>query len=242
MHVVLDRFAVTFPGFRFEPLSTTIEPGERIALLGANGAGKSTLMRALAGLHESYEGFITIGGAELRALLPHYRSGIGLLPEKVVGTPAMTVSERLEFTGTFHHEWDPAYASSLVSELELAGDARVGTLSRGMSLKLSFVAAEAHRPWLLLLDEPTSGLDPVIRRTFFSVLRRSLDAGPRRTLVFSTHLLEDVHEFADRIWVLRDGRMTTDTTVAELRRQGGSDSLSAALMRAIDAPGAPGPQ
>lgn len=237
--ITLDGFAITFPRFRFHPLHCTIAAGDRIALLGANGAGKSTLMRALAGLLAGYEGSILIDSTELRARLPRHRQRVGFLPERVLGTPDLTVGERLDFLAAFHPEWDTAYADALLAELELDRDARVGTLSKGMALKFSFVAAEAHRPWLLLLDEPTSGLDPVIRRRFLALLRRSLEIAPHRTLMFSTHILEDVEEFAERIWVLSDGRMTTDSPLSELRARGNEGPLSSELLNAIDQPQAP---
>lgn len=229
----LEDFAVVFPGFRLGPLSLEVPPGERIALLGANGAGKSTLLRALAGLLPGYGGAIRVDGEELRGLLPDYRRTVGLLPEKVVGTPRMTVEERLDLIATFQPTWDRAYAETLLSELDLSGDARVGTLSKGMALKCSFVATEAYRPALLLLDEPTSGLDPVIRRTFLALLRRVLDADPRRTLIVSTHILEDVEAFAERVWVLREGRMTGNMSVSALRALVGDGALSPALYDAI---------
>jgi len=234
--IALDGFGVTFPTFRFAPLTLTVAPGDRIALLGANGAGKSTLMRALGGFLPQYEGSIQVDGAEVRDLLPGYRRRVGLLPEKLIGTPSATVAERLDFLAAFHPSWDSTYAAELLSALELSASARIGTLSKGMALKFSFVAAEAFRPPILLLDEPTSGLDPVVRRIFLSLLREILGRVPARTLLFSTHILEDVEAFAERVWVLRAGSMVEDISISRLRSQAGGGGLSSVLCEAIEQP------
>lgn len=234
--ITVDAFSITFPNFRFEPLTLAVAPGDRIALLGPNGAGKSTLIRALGGRLPHYEGSIRVDGAEVRELLPEYRRRVGLLPEELIGTPSAKVGERLALLAAFHPSWDPEYAAELLSALELSADAHIGALSKGMKLKFSFVAAEAYRPPILLLDEPTSGLDPVVRRTFLALLREILDREPQRTLLFSTHILEDVDAFADRVWVLRNGRMTEDASVSDLHSRSGDGGLSSILYDAIDQP------
>lgn len=235
--IELDRFSVEFREFRFAPLSLRVTPGARIALLGANGAGKSTLLRALGGRFPDYGGQIRIEGTELCRMLLDYRTRVGFLPEEVTGTPDATVHERFSLLSAFHPSWDEDYAARLLDRLELSGDARMGTLSKGMGLKYSFIAAEAYRPPILLLDEPTSGLDPIVRREFLALLGEILDEGPERTLIVSTHLLEDVEAFADRVWVLRDGRMVEDTTMAELDPHGSEHGLSSILYDVLDRPG-----
>lgn len=233
MQIELVRFSVRFPTFHFEPLTLSVGPGSRIALLGPNGAGKSTLLRALAGRFPHYQGSVRFRGAEVRDLLPGYRVQVGFLPENLIGTPGATVRDRLELHSAFFPSWDQGYAEDLLSKLDLSEDAPVGALSKGMALKFSFVAAEAYRPPLLLLDEPTSGLDPVVRRTFLTLLREILDEDPDRTLVFSTHLLEDVEAFAEHVWILRSGRMIRNARVAEMvSRDGGG--LPSVLYEALD--------
>jgi ABC-2 type transport system ATP-binding protein len=234
--IILDGFSVDYPDFHFAPLDLAVGSGERIALLGPNGAGKSTLMRAIGGCLPGYRGSIRADDTEVRELLPGYRRNVGLLPEDLTGTPSATVGERLALIAAFHPSWDSAYERELLSALDLSVDAPVGGLSKGMKLKFSFVAAEAYRPPILLLDEPTSGLDPVVRRTFLALLDRILAEGPERTLIFSTHILEDVKAFAARVWVLHDGRMVENATVAEILSRGGGDDLSAVLYDAIDPP------
>ncbi|TVR66858.1 MAG: ABC transporter ATP-binding protein [Gemmatimonadales bacterium] len=234
--IELDRFSVEFPGFLFKPLSLCVEPGARIALLGANGAGKSTLLRALGGRLPDYRGKILLGGTELRERLLEHRTQVGLLPEKITGTPDETVSGRLSLISALYPSWDPEYAARLLARLDLSGDAGMATLSKGMGLKYSFVAAEAYRPPILLLDEPTSGLDPVVRREFLALLGEVMDHGLARTLIVSTHLLEDVEAFADRVWVLRDGRMVEDTPLAALDPRGSKHGLSQILYDVLDRP------
>ena len=236
LSITLERLAVRFRSFSLEPLTMELPAGSRIALLGHNGAGKSTLMRALAGILPAYEGSLRVGGCEVRDLVPEYRRRVGLLPEKVTGTPEATVGERLQFLAALHPEWDEEYAAELMSRLSLSPGAHVGTLSKGMALKLSFVAAEAYRPPLLLLDEPTSGLDPVVRREFLTLLQEILDRDSAPTVVYSTHLLEDVEVFAHRVLVLRSGRLVRDELLSELRRRGGPGGLSTVLFQAVAPP------
>lgn len=214
-------FRVDFPGFTLGPLDFSIEPGERVALVGHNGAGKSTAMAVLAGRPNVYGGSLTFGGTELRDAVPGVRARIGLLPERLAAFGWMTVGEHLRLLAALQPRWDSAYAESLRVRLELPAEAPVGTLSRGMSLKLAFISAESFRPGLLLLDEPTSGLDPGMRETLIESVLEAAPPGSRRTVVFSTHLLEDVHLLAERVLVLQGGSLVADRPTKALRSAGG---------------------
>jgi ABC-2 type transport system ATP-binding protein len=214
--VSVRNLSIVYEGFTLQPLSFDLYPGERVALVGPNGAGKSTLLRSLAGLNSSFGGEILFGGADLVRALPGARARIGLLPETLRGFGWMTVGEHLAFLSSFYPTWDATYSQSLLGRLGLPASAKVGTLSKGMQVKLAFIAAESFRPPVLLLDEPTSGLDPVVRREFIDVVRATLAAGPERLVLFSTHILEDVEWMADRVLVIDGGRLKADTTVGEL--------------------------
>ena len=225
----LDRFEVRFPRFHLRPISLSIRPGERVALVGPNGAGKSTTMKAMAGRLPGHEGTVLFRGRDMRELLPLVRSEIGFMPETLLSYGWLRVAEHLDFLATFYPSWDRGYAESLAERLRLPlGDA-VGTLSKGTRLKLSFVAAEAFHPPVLLLDEPTSGLDPVVRREVIDTIAERFPAGCRRLVVFSTHLLEDVEWLADRVVVLVEGALRADASVEDLRRDRPGEALSRIL-------------
>lgn len=222
-------FRVDYPGFTLGPLDFTVSRGERVALVGHNGAGKSTAMRALSGRPLPYGGSLAVDGREVRDSVPEIRARIGLLPERLAAFDWMTVAEHLALLAAVHPHWDPDYAERLRARLDLPADARVGTLSRGMMLKLSFISAESYRPPLLLLDEPTAGLDPGMRDELLDLVLEAAPPGLGRAVIFSTHLLEDVHLLADRVLVLRKGTLVADRSVEDLGGPPGGRGAGASL-------------
>jgi ABC-2 type transport system ATP-binding protein len=237
--IELRDFAVRYPLFQLHPLDLTLAAGERIALVGPNGAGKTTVLRALSGRLPEYTGEVLFAGREARTLLPGLRESVGIMPDRVPGFTWMTVRQHLEFLARFYTGWDREYERELVDRLELPYAARLGRLSRGMQAKLAFIAAESFRPPVLLLDEPTSGLDPLMRRLLIDAVRESLARDAGRLVVFSTHILEDVEWLAERVLVLRDGRLRADRPAATLVLDG---SLSQNLYKLLEPQPAPGPR
>jgi ABC-2 type transport system ATP-binding protein len=231
--IALRRFSVTYPSFTLAPLSLEFAPGERIAFVGPNGSGKTTTLRALAGRLPDYDGSILLDGQDLRTLLPLGRRQIGLLPETLGGYGWMTVREHLAFLRDFYPGWDTGYAARLADQLHVPLDQTIGRLSKGTKVKVSFIAAEAYRPPLLLLDEPTSGLDPEIRGELIGAIVSSVEVRPERVVVFSTHLLEDVEAIAGRVLLLVDGTLRRDATVSELRASQPGASLAQILYSAL---------
>jgi ABC-2 type transport system ATP-binding protein len=235
--IELEHFRVVFDGFSLGPLSLSIGVGERVALVGPNGAGKSTTLRALCGLLPGgYQGSMRVGGEEVAEVGPVVRRTVGLLPERLAGFGWMTVREHLDFLGSFHPDWDGGYAAELVDRLQLPLGTKLANLSKGMQVKLSLVAAESFRPTVLLLDEPTSGIDPLMRHDLLALLRACAPPGGARTILFSSHLLEDVDAVSDRVLLLRDGRLFGDTTVTELRTASGDAPISEELVRRLREP------
>jgi ABC-2 type transport system ATP-binding protein len=235
--IELRRFSVRYPRFTLGPLDLQIDPGERVAVLGANGAGKSTTLRAVAGRLPNYAGSATWRGEQLTTLVPRYRDSVGYVPEKLTGFAWLTVAERLRFLSQFYSGWDTEYAATLVATLRLDPQAKVGALSKGMELKLSLVAAEAHRPRILILDEPTSGLDPIVRGEMLTVIGDSLERDAERLVLFSTHILEDVEVLARRIVVLRAGSIVDDQPLDIFRTRAATGPLTRALYDSLLAEG-----
>lgn len=227
--VRLRKFSVRYPNFHLEPLDLHFRAGERIAVVGANGAGKSTTLKAIAGRSRQYDGTVEIGGREVRSHLPGIREEIGFLPERLLGFGWMSVAEHLKFLSNFFPTWDDDYARSLLGRLELPPDSKVGTLSKGMAVKLSLVAAEAPRPPVLILDEPTSGIDPLMRSELLAVIKEAVPRGHDRLVLFSSHILEDVEQIADRVVLLRQGKLIGDASVADLRDRDADTPLSRLL-------------
>lgn len=232
--VRLRGFSVRYSNFFLEPVDLSIDPGERVAVVGANGAGKSTTLKAIAGRLRDYEGRVELGRDDIRSQLPEIRARIGFLPEKLLGFGWMTVGEHLSFLSAFYPTWDQEYAEALLERLELPSSSKVGTLSKGMAVKLSLVGAEAYRPPVLILDEPTSAVDPVMRRELLRIIDECAPGGGDRLVVFSSHILEDVEFIAERVVLMRRGRILDDTTTAELRARHPDAPLSQVLLKALE--------
>ncbi len=234
--LALRRFSVSYTSFTLAPLSIEVVPGERIAVIGPNGSGKTTTLRAIAGRLHSYNGTILLDGVDLRTLLPLGRRKIGLLPEALAGYGWMSVRDHLDLLRQFYPEWDTEYAMQLAERLHVPLDQSIGALSKGSRVKVSFIAAESYRPPVLILDEPTSGLDPQVRIELIDSILEAADRESGRTILFSTHLLEDVEHIADRILMLVDGHLRLDSSVADLRDAHGGASLSKILYAALALP------
>ncbi len=234
LEIELRDLSVEYPLFELKPLSLSFRSGERVALVGANGAGKTTVLKALAGTLRSYRGEVLFGGVDARTLLPGLRNHVGVMPERLLGFGWMTVRQHFELLARLYDHWDREYEAELVDRLEIAEAGRLGTLSKGNRAKVAFVSAEAFRPRVLLLDEPTSGLDPVVRRHFIEVVVETFNKGSGRLVLFSSHILEDVEWLAERVLVLRDGRLASDASVQDLCSAG--TNLAAALYALLDCP------
>lgn len=215
--IVLSDFRVDFPNFSMGPIELDVRAGERLALIGANGAGKSTTLNAIAGRLTEYRGRVEVGGEEVVAQAHRVRESVGLLPERLLGFGWMTVAEHIAFLSNFFPTWDKKHATELLDRLALPAKSKVGTLSKGMQIKLALIGAEAFRPPILLLDEPTSGIDPVMRGELLAVIADCAPRGGERIVVFSSHILEDVERIADRVVLLQSGSVICDMSTEALQ-------------------------
>ena len=229
LSVRLSGFGVRYPQFHLEPIDLEFCAGERVALVGANGAGKSTTLKAIAGRLHDYDGRVEVAGREVRAQIPEIRARIGFLPEQLLGFKWMTVAEHLRFLSAFFPTWDDDYAHELLARVALPSGSKLGTLSKGMAVKLSFVAAEAPRPPLLILDEPTSAIDPLMRGELLGIIDECAPRGGNRLVFFSSHILEDVERIADRVILMRRGRLLGDMTTRELQERDQGSPISQIL-------------
>jgi ABC-2 type transport system ATP-binding protein len=197
-------------------VSLRIPHGRVMGLVGTNGAGKTTLIRHLLGLLKPQEGIVRVFDTDPIANPAHVLGRIGYLSEDRDLPPWMRVRELLAYTRAFFPGWDDAYARELTGMFGLPEATRVRDLSRGQKAQAGLVCALAHRPPLLLLDEPSSGLDPVVRRDILgAVIRAVADEG--RTVVFSSHLLDEVERVADDIAMIHGGKLVLHAPLEELR-------------------------
>lgn len=201
-----------------------IAPGEVVALLGPNGAGKSTTVDMLLGLTGPDEGQAAIFGRSPREAVA--AGEVGAMLQDGALLEDATVAETVGLVAALHRAPLPvAEALRRAAVAELAGR-RCGKLSRGQQQRVRFAVAMVSDPDLLVLDEPTAGMDVATRRGFWGSMREFSDAG--RTVLFATHYLEEAQEFADRVVLMRSGRITADGSVAEVRA-----TVSGRTLRAV---------
>ncbi len=187
-------------------VSFSVRRGTVFGLVGENGAGKSTLIKHLLGLWRAEAGSVRVFGLDPVADPKAVLARIGYLSEQPDLPGWMRVDELLRYTQAFYPKWDTQYADELREQFGLDPAARVKTLSKGQHAKLGLIAAQAHRPDLLLLDEPSSGLDPIVRRDILeAIIRTVTDEG--RTVIFSSHLLDEIERVSDHFAMLHRGTL-----------------------------------
>ncbi len=187
-------------------ITLEIPPGVVFGLVGENGAGKTTLIKHLLGLFKPQSGTVSVFGRNPAQDPVGVLSRMGYLSESREMPDWMRVGQFMSYTQAFYPKWDASYAESLREMFELAKEQRIKSLSRGQRARVGLLAALAHRPELLLLDEPSSGLDPIVRRDILSAIIRTV-ADEGRTILFSSHLLDEVERVADQVAMLHRGRL-----------------------------------
>jgi ABC-2 type transport system ATP-binding protein len=183
-----------------------IRPGIT-GLLGPNGAGKTTLLRMMTGLAEVSDGTVTVFGEPVRDNPPLYRR-IGVMSEHETVYPFLTGRKFVGMMARLRHVSDPEDATERAIELvdlAHAADLRMGTYSRGMRQRMRLAATLVHDPEVLILDEPLNGADPRHRVHFQRLLRRLADQG--RTIVLSSHILEEVEQIAETVLLIVNGKL-----------------------------------
>jgi ABC-2 type transport system ATP-binding protein len=192
----------------------TIDAGEVFGLLGPNGAGKTTTVEILEGYRERSGGAVEVLGADPHRPPRGWRDRVGVVLQSSSLYPNLTVAESLRvFAGYYAHPRDPGEVTTIVG-LDEKKDARVRTLSGGQKRRLDLGLALIGDPDLIFLDEPTTGFDPGARRAAWDTIRNLRALG--KTILLTTHYLDEAEQLADRVAVLRDGLIVREGTPAEL--------------------------
>jgi ABC-2 type transport system ATP-binding protein len=187
-------------------VSLEVPAGGVLGLVGANGAGKTTLIKHMLGLLRAQTGTVRVFGLDPVRQSVEVLGRLGYLSEDRDLPPWITVGELLSYSQSFYPRWDQGYADRLRDQFQLAPGSRVRTLSKGELAKAGLLVALAHRPELLVLDEPSSGLDPIVRREILEAIVRAV-ADEGRTVLFSSHLLDEIARVSDRVAMLAGGRL-----------------------------------
>jgi ABC-2 type transport system ATP-binding protein len=197
-------------------LSLVIPSGGVFGLIGGNGAGKTTLLRHILGLLRAQSGSVRVFGLDPVENPVGVLGQIGYLSEDRDLPNWMRVRELMRYTQAFYPAWDERYAEELREAFDLDPKTKVKNLSRGQRARCGLLVALAHRPSLLVLDEPSSGLDPVVRRDILGAIIRTIgDEG--RTVLFSSHLLDEVERVADRVAIIHQGRILLTASMDDIR-------------------------
>jgi len=197
-------------------VSLELPRGAVYGLVGANGAGKTTLIRHLLGLLRAETGAVRVLGLDPVQEPVAVLSRIGYLSEENDLPGWMTVDELLRYTRAFYPTWDDAYAAELQESFALDPGTRIRNLSKGEKARAGLLVALAHRPELLILDEPSSGLDPIARRDILGAVLRAI-AHEGRTVLFSSHLLDEVEEVADHVTMISRGRIVLSGPLDDIK-------------------------
>lgn len=197
-------------------VSLEVPPGIVFGLVGENGAGKTTLIKHLLGTLRARHGTVRVFGMDPVADPPGVLSRIGYLSEDRDLPGWMRVRELLAYTRAFYPGWDDAYAQQLLARFGLDPAAKIKQLSRGEKAKTGLLTTLAYRPPLLLLDEPSSGLDPSARRDILGAIVRTV-ADEGRTVIFSSHLLDEVERMADVVAMIHAGRVVFQGALDAIR-------------------------
>jgi ABC-2 type transport system ATP-binding protein len=197
-------------------LDLDVERGEVFGFLGPNGAGKSTTMRLLLGLIAPTSGTATILGQDIREHEIEIKRHVGFLPGDFTLYPKLTGTTILDFLAELSGGVDRRVRDELAERFDAPLDRPVRELSTGNRQKIGLVQAFMHEPEVLILDEPSAGLDPLVQRTFHDLLGEVAAAG--RTVFLSSHTLSEVERVADRVAILRRGRLVVVDTFENLRQ------------------------
>ncbi len=196
-------------------LDLTVRAGEVHGFLGPNGSGKSTTLRVLLGLLRADAGSVRLldGDPWRDAVALHRR--LAYVPGDVTLWPNLTGGEVIDLLGRLRAGIDPRRRADLIARFDLDPTKKARAYSKGNRVKVALVAALASDVELLLLDEPTSGLDPLMEDVFRACIAEERRKG--RTVLLSSHILDEVEALCDRVTIIRDGKVVESGSLAELR-------------------------
>jgi ABC-2 type transport system ATP-binding protein len=209
-------------------ISLTIPTGSVFGLVGLNGAGKTTLIRHLIGALRPQKGRVRVLGEDPTLTPESVMQHVGYVAEEDALPRWMRVGELIDFMRALYHDWDSNLCDELLDQFSLNPASKLADLSKGGRARAGLLIAIAHRPQLLILDEPSYGLDPIARQDILeAVVRTVSDEG--RTVLFSSHLLDEVSRVCDTVGVIGGGRLLETITIQDL-----PDRYSEVISEAID--------
>jgi len=218
-----------------DDVNLDIQRGEIFALLGPNGAGKTTLIGIVCGIVKLTVGKVVADGHDITTDFREARAKIGLVPQELATDAFESVWATVQFSrGLFGKPKDPALIERILRDLSLwdKRDAKIKTLSGGMKRRVMIAKALSHEPTILFLDEPSAGVDVELRRDMWELVRRLRDQGV--TIILTTHYIEEAQEMADRVGVMRAGKLILVEDKRMLMQKLGTKQLRLELQQPLD--------
>jgi len=199
-----------------DDVSLSVSPGSVYALLGRNGAGKTSLVRCLVGQQKPTHGVVTIFGRSVWNDRASLMSRVGIVPEDPDAPPEMTTTEIVRFCARLYPKWDAAGVAERLRRFDIPQTIPYGRLSKGQRRQVLLSIVLAGSPELLVLDDPTLGLDVVARKELFEELVTEL-AERGTTVVVTTHDMPGIEAIADRVGIMKEGRLVLDEDLETLK-------------------------
>src|SRR5882724_1185628 len=215
-------------------ISFSIQKSEIVGFLGPNGAGKSTTMKIITGYLEPDEGGAIVSGIDVKKQPLQAKAKIGYLPEANPLYYDMYVREYLGFIADIHKV--PSKKTKIEEVIKTVGltpesNKKTGQLSKGYKQRVGLAASLIHDPEVLILDEPTTGLDPNQIVEIREVIK---NLGKNKTVLFSSHILQEVEAICDRVIIINKGKLVADNTLSQLRQQQKNNIIQVSFRETID--------
>ena len=198
-----------------DSISFAMGSGEIVGFLGPNGAGKSTMMKIITTYISQSEGLVTVNGHDVSKTPLSVKQSVGYLPEHNPLYLDMYVKEYIQFSGQVH-KISKARVEEVIIQVGLTPEAhkKIGQLSKGYRQRVGLAVALLHDPEVLILDEPTTGLDP---NQLVEIRNLIKEIGKTKTVLFSTHIMQEVEAVCDRVIIINKGAIVTDKKLNELK-------------------------
>ncbi len=218
MSLLLQNVSKSYGSVKaLKDISVSLKKGEVVGLLGPNGAGKSSLMKILTGYYKEWEGQISFNTLDLKGDLQSIQKQVGYLPENNPLYNEMYVIEYLKYVGGLHKLKNPPFKEILEKTgLVEHQSHKIQTLSKGYRQRVGLAAALIHDPQLLILDEPTTGLDP---NQLVAIRKLIRELGKDKTVLLSTHILQEVDALCDRAIIINKGEIVLDQALEAIRNK-----------------------
>lgn len=223
MSIKIQNLSKTYGSQRaVDDISFEVAKGEIVGFLGPNGAGKSTTMKILTGYLPATDGSAEVNGFDVKTSPMQVKSSIGYLPEHNPLYLDMYVREFLEFAGSLYGLKGKSLQIKVAETIEMVGlglekHKKIGQLSKGYRQRVGLAQALIHNPDVLILDEPTTGLDP---NQLVEIRDLIKSVGRNKTVIFSTHIMQEVEAICDRVVIINRGKIVANGTLSELKQGG----------------------